>query len=90
VSPPEERRKHDKLPAEVQLYIDATVEKAFNRLEAEIKRWIESGAQSGSDKSIAKLLAYVGEGTIKKVVLIIGGILTLVAAWLGLGGHMPK
>jgi nucleoside phosphorylase len=90
MSPPEQRRKHDQVPAEVQLYIDAAVEKAIDRLRDELPRLLESSSQSGSDKSIAKFMAMVGEGTFKKVVLIVGGILTLVAAWLGLGGHLPK
>jgi hypothetical protein len=90
MSPPEQRRKHDNLPPEIQLYIDASVEKALDRLKEELPILLESSSERGSDKSIGKFMAMVGEGTVKKVVLIIGGILTLVAAWLGLGGHLPK
>ena len=61
-----------------------------DNLPPEVKDYIDAAAEAGAEKAILKLYAEIGKAGLKKAGIILLGILTLVAGWLGLGGHLPK
>jgi diaminopimelate decarboxylase len=61
-----------------------------DKFPLEVREYIEAAAERGAEKAMVKLYAEIGKAGVKKAGIILLGILTAVATWLGFGGHLPK